>query len=244
MKIAIIDDQRPDAELISKYIKTYFSCHCINMPVSIHIFPDGENLLSEFKRDAFEFIFIDYYMNGISGLDTAFAIRKLDQAVIIIFTTASRDFAVDSYKIRASGYLVKPISYEDFSETMSLIDLKKIKEQHFIQIKNGYEQIKIPLNDIIYCDISGHYVQIHTMNLGLQRSRMPFNSLSRMLELYSEFLPCYRGCIINMNCIDHMDDLTFVMNSNERIPLSRKQQAEILKTYSEFLFKKVRTQDI
>lgn len=244
MKIAILDDLETDAELISKYIKTYFSCHCINMPLSIHIFPDGEKLLFNFKQDLFDFIFIDYYMNGISGLDTAFAIRKLDQAVIIIFTTASRDFAVDSYKIRASGYLVKPISYEDFSETMSLVDLKKIKEQHFIQIKNGYEQIKIPLNDIIYCDISGHYVQIHTMNLGLQRSRMPFSSLSRMLEPYSEFLPCYRGCIINMNCIDHMDDFTFVMNSKERIPLSRKQHAEILKIYSEFLFHKVRTQEI
>lgn len=244
MKIAIIDDLEQDAELISKYLKNYFSRHCINMPLSIHIYQNGEELLSVFKRDEFEFIFIDHYMNGISGLDTASAIRKLDQTVIIIFTTASRDFAVDSYKTRASGYLVKPISYDDFSETMSRIDLKKIKEQHFIQIKNGYELIKIPLKDIIYCDIAGHYVQIHTMNLGLQRSRMAFNTLSHMLAPYSEFLPCYRGCIINMNCIDHLDDLTFVMNSKERIPLSRRHQTEILKTYSEFLFDKVRTQCI
>ncbi|MCI8407755.1 MAG: response regulator transcription factor [Lachnospiraceae bacterium] len=240
MKIAIVDDLNKDIEIISNYLNTYFSKHCMNMPISIYTFQSGEELLYDFKRDAFDFIFIDYYMNGMSGLDTTFAIRKLDPLVSIIFTTASRDYAVDSYKIRASGYLVKPITYEDFSETLSLIDLKKIREQHFIQIKSGYELIKIPLNDIIYCDISGHYVQIHTTNLGIPRSRMTFQTLTNMLSPYPEFLLCYRGCIINMNNIDHTDDLTFIMNNKERIPLPKNQQNEILKAYSEFLFDKVR----
>lgn len=244
MKIAIVDDLITDIEIISDYLNTYFSKHCMNMPLFIHKFQSGEKLLYDFKRDSFDFIFIDYYMNGMSGLDTSFAIRKIDPLVIIIFTTSSRDYAVDSYKIRASGYLVKPITYEDFSETLSLIDLKKIKEQHFIQIKSGYELIKIPLNDIIYCDISGHYVQIHTTNLGIPRSRMTFRALTTMLTPYSEFLLCYRGCIINMNNINHIDDLTFVMNNKERIPLPRNQQNEILKIYSEFLFDKVRNQQL
>lgn len=244
MRIAIVEDCEQDAEIISEYLNTYFACQCINMPLSIRRFQKGEDLLSVLKRNEFDFIFIDYYMSGISGLDTASAIRKVDSAVIIIFTTASRDFAIDGYKIRASGYLVKPISYEEFSETMSLIDLQKIKEQRFIQLKSGYELIKIPLKDIIYCDILGHYVQIHTMRLGLLRSRISFRALSRMLSPYSEFLPCYRGCIINMNYIDHVDDFDFVMNNKERIPLPRKQQTELLNAYSEFLFDKVRTQRI
>ena len=242
MRIAIVDDLSKDIEIISNYINTYFSKYCMNMPLSIHTFQSGEEFLYVFKQDAFDFIFIDYYMNGMSGLDTTFAIRKLDPLVNIIFTTSSRDYAVDSYKIRASGYLVKPISFEDFSETLSLIDLKKVREQHFIQIKSGYEVIKIPLFDIIYCDISGHYVQIHTMNLGIPRSRMTFHNLMDMLTPYPEFLLCYRGCIINMNHIDHVDDSTFIMNNKERIPLPRNQHTEVLKAYSEFLFEKVRNQ--
>lgn len=244
MKIAIVDDLNTDIEIISKYLNTYFTKHCIDMPLSIHTFKSGEELLCNFKRDAFDFIFIDYYMNGMSGLDTTFAIRKLDPFVIIIFTTATRDYAVDSYKIRASGYLVKPITYEDFSETLSLIDLKKVREQHFIQIKSGYELIKIPLNDIIYCDICGHYVQIHTTNLGIPRSRMTFQALTAMLSPYPEFLLCYRGCIINMNNIDHTDNLNFIMNNKEHIALPRNQHSEILKVYSEFLFDKVRNQQL
>lgn len=244
MNIAIVDDMREDIEIITNHLNVYFSNHCVNMPLSIHTFQSGEELLCDFNKNTFDFIFIDCYMNGMSGLDTAYAIRKLDLSVYIIFTTASRDYAVDSYKIRASGYLVKPITYNDFSETISLIDLKKLNAQYFIQVKNGYDHIKIPLSDIIYCDITGHYVQIYTMNLGIQRSRMTFNDLAGLLTPYKEFLVCYRGCIINMNYIDHIEDLTFVMNNKARIPIPRKQHAQTIKAYSEFLFDKVRTQYI
>ena len=50
--------------------------------------------------------------------------------------------------------------------------------------------------------------------------------------------------IINMNNIDCIDDLTFVMINKDRIPLPRNQQNEILKIYSEFLFDKVRNQQL
>ena len=100
--------------------------------------------------------------------------------------------------------------------------------------------VKIPLCDIIYCDIHGHYVQIHTVNLGIQRSRMTFNELKDMLMAYPEFLQCYRGCIINMNYIDYIDDLIFFLSNGERVPLRKKHRNEILQIYSDFLFDKVR----
>lgn len=242
MKIAVIDDISTDIKLTSRHMHTYFNKHYINMPFTIDTFQSGEEFLEVFKRDSYDFVFVDYYMDGLSGLDTAFAIRQLDRNIKIIFTTASRDYAIDSYKVQASGYLVKPISYEAFAEIMSLIDLKKLRDRHFIQITSGYHTVKIPLHDIIYCDISGHYVQIHTMNLGLQRSRMAFDKLKTMLLPYCEFLLCYRGCIINMNHIDHINDLIFFLDNGEQIPLCKKQHNEILKIYSEFLFDKVRNQ--
>ncbi len=242
MKISIIDDIQTDIQLISKYIHTFLGEHCINMPITVDTFENGEKFLKIFKRDFYDVIFLDYYMDSLSGLDTAFAIRQSDCNVKIIFTTASRDYAIDSYKVKASGYLVKPISYEEFSEIMSLINFQKIKDQNFIQITNGYNTVKIPLHDIVYCDISGHYVQIHTLNLGIQRSRMTFDNLKTMLRDYAEFLLCYRGCMINMNHIDHVENLIFFLDNGEQIPLCQKQHNEILKIYSEFLFDKVRNQ--
>lgn len=242
MKIAVIDDISTDIDLITKHIHTYFSEQCINLDFDIDAFRSGEEFLRIFKNDTYELIFIDYYMEALSGLDAAFSIRNLDRNAIIIFTTASKDYAIDSYKVQASGYLVKPISYEDFAEIMSLINFKKIKEQYFIKITSGYHIVKIPLTDILYCDIQGHYVQLHTINFGIQRSRMTFDKLKNMLMPYPDFLLCYRGCIVNMNHIDYIKDFILFLSNGERIPLCKKQHNKILKNYSEFLFDKVRNQ--
>lgn len=242
MNIAIIDDLKSDRKIVYKYLYTYFSRHCIGLPLSIRTFESGEAFLCLFAENSFDLIFIDYYMSGMSGLDTAHAIRAVDTSAVIIFTTASRDYAVDGYKVKASGYIVKPFTYGDFSEVLSIIDLQKIKDRQFIEITNGYEKVKILIKDIIFCDISGHYVQVHTGSLGIQRSRMTFACLVRLLEPYPEFLVCYRGCLINMNQIHHIDNFIFFMNGGERIPLRKKEHHEILKIYSKFLFEKVREQ--
>lgn len=240
MNIAIIEDLPTDSTILSEYLNTYFSHNCIGAFPSIRNFESGEIFLPTFSRNSYDIIFIDYYLCSLSGLDTAYAIRRLDSSVIIIFTTSSRDFAVESYKVKASGYLVKPFSFQEFSELLSLINIKKLKERQFIEIVNGYHTIRIPLNDIVYCDISGHYIQIHTQAFGMQRSRISFSKLCDMLKSYPEFLMCYRGCIINMNHVDHMDDLTFYMDCGERIPFRKKDHNNILQAYSEFLFDKVR----
>lgn len=240
MKIAIVEDLTRDSDMITAHLNTYFFNNYVGESPRIYNFNSGEEFLLTFAKDSYDIIFIDYYLKSLSGMDTAYSIRKKDPLTVIVFATASRDYAVEGYKVQASGYLVKPISYEDIAEFMSAINLKKLKKRRFIEITSGYQTIKIPLRDIVYCDISGHYVQIHTNTFGMQRSRMSFSELNQMLAPYPEFLMCYRGCMINMNHVEHMSDLTFFMDCGERIPFRKKDHNEILKVYSEFLFHKVR----
>lgn len=244
MNIAIIEDLKRDSLIITQYLQRYFSTQCCSLPLSIKTFENGESFLSTFIRGSYDFIFIDYYMERMSGMETARHIRKTDSEVILIFTTASRDFAIDAYKVKASGYLVKPFSYDELAEILSLIDLKQMKERQSITITSGYEQIQILINDIIYCDISGHYVQIHTNNRGLLRTRMTFSEISSLLEPYPEFLLCFRGCLINMNQVDHIDNLIFFMKDGARIPLRKKEQDKIMKVYADFIFEKVRDKNL
>lgn len=240
MKIAIVEDLSKDSEIITSHLNTYFLNNYVGELPIISSFGSGEDFLRTFAKDNYDIIFIDYYLKALSGMDTAYSIRKKDPLAVIAFATASRDYAVEGYKVQASGYLVKPISYEDVAEFMCAVNLNELKKRRFIEISGGCQSIKIPLKDIIYCDISGHYVQIHTNSFGMQRSRMSFSELNQMLAPYPEFLMCYRGCIINMNHVEHMDELTFIMDCGERIPFRKKNNNEILKIYSEFLFHKVR----
>lgn len=240
MNIAIIEDLPADRQLAAEYLDTYFSSAFPGLMINIDSFSSGEEFLDSFTPRAYDLIFIDYYLNDLSGLETARVIRHTDRQAILIFTTASRDFAVDGYRVKASGYLIKPFTYEQFAETLSLIDISQLKERQFLEIANGMETIKIIVTDIICCDIAGHYTQIHTKSSGLKRIRMPFTEMVRLLKPFPEFLSCYRGCLINMNFILRMEDLTFIMEDGERIPFRKKAQAQIMEAYSNFLFCKVR----
>lgn len=240
MNIAILDDMASDRKKAVSLLRTYFSRHPIMDSVTISEFESGEDFLKNFIPNIFQFIFIDYYMAGISGLLTAEKIRETDKNAVIIFITSSRDYAIDGYKVKASGYLLKPFEYHDMEEIMDLIDLKEIRDGQFIELETGGASVRILLNDIIYCDVAGHYVQVHTERMGLQRFRMTFLNLTVLLNPYKNFLPCYRGCIINMMKVKKIQELSFCMDNGERIPFRKKEQTLLMRSYSDFLFERVR----
>lgn len=240
MYIAILDDAAADRKKAEACLHTYFSNHPVIDPVIISEFKSAEDFLKSFVPDIYQFIFIDYYMAGMSGLEAARKIRETDKNAILIFITSSQDYAADGYKVKASGYLLKPFTYCDIEEIMDLIDIKEIRDRQFIELEAGSYPVRILLNDIIYCDIAGHYVQIHTEGMGLQKFRMTFLSLTRLLSPYKSFLPCYKGCIINMKRVNKVEELSFCMDNGERIPFRKKEQTLLMKHYSDFLFDKVR----
>lgn len=240
MNIAIIDDSAADQKITANYLHTYFSYYFADIPYSVHFFSSGEDFLSSFTKHFYDLIFIDYYMKSLSGFETAKIIRSTDKQVLLYFTTCSCDFAIDGYKVQASGYLVKPFNYKDFSELIALSEIKRFKNQQFIEVVNGMEKIKILIREIIYCDVAGHYTQIHMKNNSIKKIRMAFSDLAQLLLPFPEFITCYRGCLINMNYIVRIEDLNFLMQCGDRIPFRKKEQSKIMDAYSEFLFDKVR----
>ncbi|MBK9735251.1 MAG: response regulator transcription factor [Saprospiraceae bacterium] len=60
-----------------------------------------------------DLMFLDIFMPGISGIEL---LRSLENPPIVIFTTASSDYAVEGFELNAADYLLKPISFERFSK--------------------------------------------------------------------------------------------------------------------------------
>ncbi len=241
MKIAIIDDMESDSMIIAKYLRRYFQEAACLEPVVIERFEDGEQFIRLFAEGAYELILIDYFMKEMNGLETARYIRQSDPFVSIIFITASRDFAIDCYKVRAADYIVKPPAYDQIREAMSLINLGRLRAGQCIRILCGREQIKIFLKDIIYCDASGHYVQIHTTGDHILRTRVSFTKFIQELAPYPQFLLCYKGCLVNMDHMTGIENMDFLTSEGERIPIRQKEYGRLAKTYYDYIFTKVRS---
>ncbi|MEG2009303.1 MAG: LytTR family DNA-binding domain-containing protein [Oscillospiraceae bacterium] len=233
MKIAIVDDSFNDRAQLVSDIERYALEHIV--PIKITQFESGEIFLSKAQPCSFDLVFLDIYMVEMSGMDVAQAIRDQNADCQIVFISSSAAFAVDSYKVNALYYLLKPYNYDELAIVLTRIVNATKKTLRFITVKDGREQKKILLSDILYADYSNHYVQIHT-EAALIRGYMNFSEIEEMLLCYKEFLACYRCIVVNMNKIKKVVDLYFLLSNGEYIPINRKQAREIKTHYSDYIF--------
>lgn len=235
MTIAIIDDCLKDRKNIEIYLKQYFKEHKFNISPHISYYKSAYHFMSHFKKNKYELIFLDDYIEDLNGLELAKMIRKIDTQVALVFVSGSCEFAIDAYKVKATDYLIKPCSYEQLCTAMNLLNLKQIEENQFLLLNSGQKNFKIFLKDIIYCDSCGHYTQIHKTDHSVERIRQSFCSISKHLEHYAQFYHCYRGCIINMNQIIKMESMNFLLSNGERIPFRKKDYLKAADIYTAYL---------
>lgn len=236
MKAAIIDDLAACRSEIRDCLNRYMEENYTGETPVVEEFASGEEFLVRFTQEAYDIIFIDQYMKGVSGIGTAEKIREKDRLVALFFVTTSQEHAIESFSVRACGYLVKPFSYEEFKKTMDLAQLEKIRNARFICM----EKHKILLREILWCGQDSHYVEIHTEKRGALRFRIPFKAVASQLAPYPQFLACYKGCMVNLERAERIDGLDFVMDTGERVPFSARDRKQIKALFDEYIFQRER----
>mgnify|MGYP002510862999 FL=1 len=204
----------------------------------IDTYTSGEAFLENWPSKSYDLVFLDILMEGISGIEVARKIRETDSECLLIFISSSKEYALQSFEVRAFDYLLKPLSEERFQKTMDLCQNELAKHIRYIEVKESRTLVKIPLNEIIYTDYYNHYIQIHTA-ARLIRSYQQFDVFSPLLLCYPQFLCCYRNCIVNMDHVDSVDKHDFVMENGERVPIPRGTRNSIYQQYADYQFLKI-----
>ncbi|WEK19832.1 MAG: LytTR family DNA-binding domain-containing protein [Candidatus Pedobacter colombiensis] len=167
---------------------------------------DAVIFLQENKTDL---IFLDIKMPDINGIDF---LNTLSVPPMVIFTTAYSEHAVKSFELNAIDYLLKPFSLPRFlkacNKAQELYSLRNnsgdAPQTPYIFIKDGYEQIKVLINDILYIEASGNYTQIHLNNHNLLSTRVPLNEMLQILTV-KKFVRIHRAFIIAKEKITKFD---------------------------------------
>ncbi|RGY95595.1 response regulator [Clostridium sp. AM58-1XD] len=180
MTAAIIDDLEEDRNLLKQYLLCCSSKR--NLYLNMEEFCSSEQFLQKFIPGNYSIIFIDIYLNNhtreADGMELARKIRALDQTCIIIFSTTSPDFAIEGYKVRAAGYLLKPYGYQDVSELFHLLESTEDKINSFIEIKEKGTWRRIRTSDIIYVAYYNHYNYIYTKTY-MSKTYLKFSKLKK-----------------------------------------------------------------
>lgn len=103
MKILIVDDEQLVLDDMVEMLDN------IKLVEEIHSFSKSRDALAYAKENEVDVAILDIDMPGINGLDLAHEILKEHPKADVIFSTGFGEFALDAYRLQASGYLMKPI---------------------------------------------------------------------------------------------------------------------------------------
>lgn len=220
---AVVDDEPLALELIASYVdKTPF----LNLVGS---YSSAVAALEAIAKKRVQLLFLDIQMPELSGLELSKMVNP--DEVRIIFTTAFSQYAVESYRVNALDYLLKPISYPDFlsaaqkalSALTAAAPAKPVADE-FIYVKTDYKLVQIAIADILYIEGLKDYVKIW-----LEGNPAPILSIISMKSL-EEHLPPDRFIRVHRSFIVQKSKITTVDRS--RIVFG-KQYIPISDTYKE-----------
>lgn len=236
MKIAICDDLPEDRTVLLNDVKKYAQKKMLNF--EIDEFSSGSNLLSVFQDKAYKILFLDIYMDSLSGVDVAYKIREFNRNSKIIFTTTSPDFRAEGFDVGATHYLLKPIAYEDVEESLNRCSKEFVESEKFLNVLVDRRNTNILFQDILFVEVYGKTCLIHTEN----ETFSTYITLSKIEEQLSSgpFLRCHRCYIANMKYIDRVLDKDFQLTDGTVIPIRKNGQQDVKDAYARYLFQLAR----
>ena len=190
------------------------------------VFENAESALEFLTKSNPDVLLLDIDMPGISGLELR---KKLLHIPACIFITSYPDYAVESFENDALDFLVKPLNMERFAKAMERLQqyltirkkaalLDSSLGGDAIFIKDGHEQIKIQLHEVIYLEALKDYTSIVTD----KRKHCVLSSLGNLLKEkpFQSFIRIHRSYAVQKNYINKITGAGLMVN-NITLPVGR-----------------------
>lgn len=105
----IVDDEPLAVRMLENYVERTPGIRCTAS------FTDPQEALDALDREPVDLLFLDIQMPELDGLELS---RSVPAATRVIFTTAFKEYAFDSYEVNAIDFLLKPIRYQKFQKAV------------------------------------------------------------------------------------------------------------------------------
>ena len=194
----IIDDEPLAASLIEDYVSK------IPQLETVAICNNALEAFEILKTKKIDLLFLDIQMPTLTGIDF---LKSLQNPPKVIFTTAYREYAIESYELEVLDYLLKPIPFNRFFKAIdkyfkTIAPIKssfqkedsKEEDANYLYVNVNKKHHKVLFDDILYVESLKDYIRIHTS----ENSIMTKEKISDFEQLLpSNFLRTHRSYIAN-----------------------------------------------
>ena len=231
IQIGICDDSSEDIKFLTEALYTY------DPSFKISTYTSGLSLLDDLDdlTVVVDLIFLDIYMPGINGIETAGKIRAKMRDVMIIFISSSNEHYPEAYDVFAFNYMMKPVNREKLNTVLDQA-LKSISKEHSEQFSFTYKSMtcRIYCRDILYIESSDKIILFHMQNKTILKC---YGKLDEILKKMPEgfFIRCHQSFAVNLLHISEMGDSYFRVDYVS-ISISKKYLKNSKDKYFDYLF--------
>lgn len=219
-----IDDEPLPLEVIESY------CAGISFLSLEKTFTQTAAALRFLENHPTDLIFLDINMPSISGIDFY---KKLSQQVMVIFTTAHSQYAVEGFNLNAIDYLLKPYSPERFTTAVNkahdyfnFIHTREAGQLDHIFVRAEYNLVKVKLSDILYVEGLADYLKIHVEGKKTILSRMTMKDMT--VKLPAKFIRVHRSFIIPVDRVESVRNKNILL-AGQTIPIGASYLKDVSK---------------
>ena len=239
MKIAVVDDSREALSQLELLINEYSSANGLDL--TAECFSDPLPLVQTYSPYRYAAVFLDIYMDDMTGLDAAAEIRKTDRNIAIIFLTSSAEHRPDAFRFHAFDYLTKPVDRSRLFGTLDdLFHRQDETDLNRFTFTENRVQYSLPVTDIVSVQSSAHYVEITDINGKTYKPRMNFSEAADELSSNNCFLQLMRGSLVNMDHVTGFSGDSCSLSSGASIPVSTRRSRELESIWKNYKFTKIR----
>lgn len=226
IRCIVVDDEPLAVEMLAGYVLKTPSLELAGT------YTDPVKALSAIAQHKPELVFLDIQMPDLNGLELS---RLLPPESRVVFTTAFKQYAFESYEVEALDYLLKPVRYQKFLEAVAKAEksfsIRQIDEEHkedkSFFIKSEGEYRKIAFNDILYISGMKDYVVLHLdSGKGSVITHMTMKAMEEMLPS-DRFMRVHRSHIVALSKITSVDSYGDLFLGEVAIPVSETYRKEV-----------------
>jgi len=229
LKCIIVDDEPLALEVLEAYIERI---------EGLELVAKCENAVKAFdalKKLQVDLIFLDIQMPKLTGIDF---LKVLNPAPKVIFTTAYREYAIESYELNVIDYLLKPIAFNRFMMAVnkamdgsveydegSSDESAVAPDDPYIFLKADRKMVKVYLKDILYIESLKDYVRIKTP----EKEIVSLQKISYLEQKLPEefFMRIHRSFIVPIKKIEAFSNHSVEVGGKE-LPIGRNYKNQVL----------------
>lgn len=196
-------------------------------------FTDTANAIRYLKQFPVDLLFLDIQMPDMDGIELC---KSINQDIMVIFTTAHSEYAVQGFELNAIDYLLKPIHQKRFQHAclraFDYHDFKnrELKSEHsFIYVRSEYSLVKIALSDILFFETVGDYIKIIRQNDKPILTLMSMKKLVKMLP-ENKFIRIHRSFTVPLEKIESVRAKTIHIGEF-KLPIGITYEKSFFKSY-------------